>query len=68
MMSDQRPEGGTNSRPLNDTIAESGPGIPDEALGPGEDLPKMPDEEEVERVARKLGVTLAKPGTGVQGG
>jgi hypothetical protein len=55
MMSEQRIGGGTNSRPLNDTIAESGPGIPDEALAPGQDLPEMPDDQEVERVAKKLG-------------
>jgi hypothetical protein len=26
--------GGTNARPLNDTVAETGPGLPDEAIGP----------------------------------
>jgi hypothetical protein len=54
-MIDNRPEGGSNSRPLRDTIAESGPGIPDEALGAGEDIPQMPSDEEVERIAQKLG-------------
>ena len=54
-MSDNRPEGGTNSRPLNDTIAQSAPGIPDDALAPGEELPEMPDDAEVERIAKKLG-------------
>jgi hypothetical protein len=67
-MTDQRPEGGTNSRPLNDTIAESGPGIPDEALAPGEELPDMPAEDEVERVAKKLGVDLKAAGTEGGGG
>ncbi|HEY8572930.1 hypothetical protein [Phenylobacterium sp.] len=26
--------GGTNDRPLNETVAETGPGLPDEAIGP----------------------------------
>jgi len=52
---DERAEGGTNARPLNDTIAGTGPGIPDEALAPGEELPEPPSDEEVERIARLLG-------------
>jgi hypothetical protein len=52
--------GGVNARPLNDTIAGTGPGLPDEALGPGEELPEMPDEEEAQRIAKKLGVDLKK--------
>ncbi len=55
-MDDKRAEGGTNSRPLDDGIAGTGPGIPDEALAPGEELPEPPSAEEVERIARKLGV------------
>ena len=54
-MADDRPEGGTNARPLNDTIAGTGPGIPDDALAPGQELPEPPPDEEVERIARKLG-------------
>jgi hypothetical protein len=46
---------GPNDRPRNETIAGSGPGIPDEALASGEELPEMPDEEEVARVAKRLG-------------
>jgi hypothetical protein len=46
---------GPNERARNETIAGSGPGIPDEALAPGEELPDMPDDEEVARVAKKLG-------------
>lgn len=30
--------GGTNARPLNDTIGTTGRGLPDEALAPGETL------------------------------
>jgi hypothetical protein len=40
---DKRPEGATNDRPLNETIAGTGPGIPDEALGPGQELPDAAD-------------------------
>ena len=47
---------GPNERPLNETIAGSGPGIPDEALAPGEELPDLPSDEEVARIAEKLGV------------
>jgi hypothetical protein len=39
---------------LRETIAGTGPGIPDEALGPGEELPQPPSDEEVERTARRL--------------
>lgn len=55
-MDDQRDGGGTNARPLNDTIAGTGPGIPDEALAPGEDgMPEAPSDEEVDRIVEKLG-------------
>jgi len=38
-----------------ETIAGTGPGIPDEALAPGEILPEPPSDEEVDRIAKKLG-------------
>ncbi|MDB5694127.1 MAG: hypothetical protein JWO81_3190 [Alphaproteobacteria bacterium] len=47
---------GPNDRPLNDTIAGTGPGIPDEALAPGEELPEPPSDEEVARIERALGL------------
>lgn len=46
---------GINARPLKDTIAGTGPGIPDDALAPGEAMPEMPSEEEQRRIAEKLG-------------
>ena len=49
---------GTNSRPLKDTIAGTGPGIPDDALSPGERLLTPPSDEEVEAMARKLGAPI----------
>ena len=47
---------GPNDRPINETIAGTGPGIPDEALFPGEDLPRPPSEAEEKRIREKLGV------------
>ncbi|WP_037552781.1 hypothetical protein [Sphingomonas sp. URHD0057] len=46
---------GPNEEPINETIAGTGPGIPDDALAPGEELPEPPSDEEVEKTARKLG-------------
>ena len=52
-------DGGANARPLDDTIAGTGPGIPDDALAPGEtDLPEPPTDEEVQRAAEALGAPL----------
>jgi hypothetical protein len=61
-MTDKQPEGGPNARPLNDTIAGTGPGIPDDALAPGQERPDVPDDAEVERIARKLGAKPASEG------
>jgi hypothetical protein len=54
----ERRNGGTNARPLDESIAGTGPGIPDEARAPGEEIPESPSDEEVARVARRLGVDL----------
>jgi hypothetical protein len=54
---------GPNDRPLNETIAGTGPGIPDEALVPGRQLPDAPSDEEVERIAEKLGAPGAERDT-----
>jgi len=45
---------GPNARPSNDTIAGTGPGIPDDALTPGKEMAEVPSDEEVLAVARKL--------------
>ena len=47
---------GPNDRPRNETIAGTGPGIPDDARAPGEELPEPPSDEEVERAKAALGV------------
>jgi hypothetical protein len=54
---------GPNDRPLNETIAGTGPGIPDEALAPGEEMPEPPTDEEVEKAAEALDAPVAKRDT-----
>ncbi|HEX4799608.1 MAG TPA: hypothetical protein VFU91_00355 [Sphingomicrobium sp.] len=54
---------GPNEEPINETIAGTGPGIPDDALAPGEELPKAPTDEEIEKVAEKLGAPTAEKDT-----
>ena len=54
---------GPNQEPINETIAGTGPGIPDDALAPGEELPEPPTDEEVEEVAEKLGSPTAERDT-----
>ena len=39
------------------SIAGTAPGIPDEALAPGEELPQPPSEEEERRIRERLGVS-----------
>ena len=46
-----------------ETIAGTGPGIPDDALGPGEELPTPPTDEEVDRAARAMGAKKAEEDT-----
>jgi hypothetical protein len=54
---------GVNSRPFDQTIAGTGPGIPDDALSPGQELPTAPSDEEVEAAAEALGAPLhGRPG------
>jgi hypothetical protein len=47
---------GPNERARNESIAGTGPGVPDDARGPGEALPEPPTDEQVERAAEALGV------------
>jgi hypothetical protein len=54
---------GPNEEPINETIAGTGPGIPDDALAPGEELPVAPSDEEVQRIAEKLGSSVAERDT-----
>lgn len=45
---------GPNSRPLDVTVAQTGPGIPDDALLEGEEIAPPIDEAAVERVREQL--------------
>ena len=54
---------GPNESPVNETIAGTGPGIPDDALVPGEELPDAPTDAEVEQAARKLDAPSAEKDT-----
>lgn len=47
----------------NDTIAGTGPGIADDALTPGQELPEGPTDEQVEAMAHKLGAPTAERDT-----
>jgi hypothetical protein len=47
---------GPNERARNESIAGTGPGLPDDARGPGVELPDAPSDEDVERAAEALGV------------
>ena len=51
---------GPNDRPINETIAGIGPGIPDEARTPGQETPEPPSDEEVRRMADQLGAPIAR--------
>ena len=44
-----------NERAIDESIAGTAPGLPDDALLPGEDLPEEPSEVDVARIAAKLG-------------
>ena len=46
---------GPNDRPLNEMIAGTAPGIPDEALTTGQDLPEGPSAEEEKQIRERLG-------------
>jgi len=51
---------GPNERAPNENIGGTAPGLPDDARGPGEELPEPPSDEEVERIAEKLGARDAE--------
>lgn len=46
---------GANERAIDETIARTAPGIPDDALLPGQELPEPSSDAEVARIAAKLG-------------
>ena len=59
---------GPNEAAVNETIAGTGPGIPDEGVTPGKEAIPLPSDEEIERIARKLGAPIGEDRTDDQGG
>ena len=55
---------GPNDRAINETIAGTGPGIPDDTGTPGEELPEAPGDEEVARAAERMGAEIHDRGNG----
>ncbi|HEX8193345.1 MAG TPA: hypothetical protein VF552_10645 [Allosphingosinicella sp.] len=57
---------GPNERAVNEPIAGTAHGLPDDARGAGEELPEPPSDEEVARVAKALGAPIpSEDSTGV---
>ena len=55
---------GPNAEPIDENIAGTAPGIPDDSLAPGEkEIPLPPSDEEVEKAAEKLGAPQAEVDT-----
>ena len=54
----QKISNGPNEEAINETIAGTGPGISDDALSPGQDMPEAPSDADVERAAKALGANL----------
>jgi hypothetical protein len=55
---------GPNDRPINETIAGTGPGIADDSLAPDEkEIPEAPTDEQVEEMAEELGSPTAEKDT-----
>jgi hypothetical protein len=55
---------GPNAEPVDENVAGTGPGIPDDALAPGEEeLPQPPSDEEVEKAAKALDAPVAERDT-----
>jgi hypothetical protein len=55
---------GPNAEPVNENIAGTAPGIPDDGLAPGEEeIPGAPSDEEVEEMAEKLGAPTGEEDT-----
>ena len=54
---------GPIERPASETGAGTGPGIPDEARAPGEELPEAPTDEQVKQTAEALDAPIAERDT-----
>jgi hypothetical protein len=58
MTQDAKITTGPNERAVDENIGGTAPGIPDDALAPGEEMPEPPSDEEVARVARAIGAPV----------
>ncbi|AUW59199.1 hypothetical protein C1T17_14990 [Sphingobium sp. SCG-1] len=58
MAEDKKITDGQNERARDESMAGTGPGIPDEAAIAGVERPEPPSDEEVGRVARKIGAPV----------
>jgi hypothetical protein len=54
---------GPNAEPLNENVAGTARGIPDDALVEGEELPDPPTDEQVKRAKEALGVECGEVDT-----
>ena len=65
MDGDRKPiSNGPNDRPINETIAGTGPGIADDSLAPGEDeILEGPSDQQVEEMAERLKSPTAEKDT-----
>lgn len=54
---------GPNEEPINETIADTGSGIADDALVLGEEMPQAPTDEDVKRIAERIGAPTAERDT-----
>jgi hypothetical protein len=46
---------GPNERAVDEPIAGTAPGVPDEARAPGEEMPEPPSADEERRIRERLG-------------
>jgi hypothetical protein len=53
---------GPNDRAVNEPIAGTAQGLPDDARAPGEALPEPPTDEQVAALAKKLGAPIPTGG------
>ncbi len=64
MAQDSKTSSEPDDRFVDESIAGTAPGIPDDSLAPGEaELPEPPTDEEVEKAAEKLGAPQAERDT-----
>jgi hypothetical protein len=49
---------GPNARPVNEPIAGTAPGIPNESKVPGKEMPEPPSADEERRIREQLGAEV----------